>query len=67
MTVILPASFKFKYGDLVRKHSGAWWEGRVVGWYSTRDTPEGYDVQMQTPDGNGPVQLYPVSALEKVP
>lgn len=54
---------KFKQGDRVRKHSGAWWEGRVVGYYSTAQTPIGYCVQLDLVE-NGPVQIYPESALE---
>lgn len=38
----------------------------MVGYYITRQTPRGYCVQMQTPCGNGPVQIYPESALELV-
>lgn len=56
----------FLLGQKVRKKSGSWWEGRVVGYYITRQTPRGYCVQMQTPCGNGPVQIYPESALELV-
>lgn len=51
----------FAEGDLVRKKSGSWWEGRVVGTYSTEQTPRGYAVQLDKP--NGPVQIYPESAL----
>ena len=59
--------WKFERGDLVRKKSGSWWEGKVVGRYSTSQTEEGYCVQLVTPDDNGPVQIYPVSALELIP
>lgn len=52
----------FKLGQRVRKHSGSWWEGRVVGFYSTEQTPRGYCVQLEQP--NGPVQIYPEKALE---
>ena len=52
---------KFKIGDLVYKPKGSWWEGRVVGFYSTEQTPVGYCVQLDKP--NGPVQIYPESAL----
>lgn len=52
----------FAEGDLVRKKSGSWWEGRVVGTYSTTQTPRGYAVQLDKPFG--PVQIYPESALE---
>jgi hypothetical protein len=57
----------FVAGDHVRKKSGAWWEGKVVGFYSTHDTPRGYAVQLQTRNDNGPVQIYPESALELNP
>jgi hypothetical protein len=36
---------KFRMGDLVKKSTGSEWEGRVVGWYSTEQTPEGYAVE----------------------
>lgn len=52
----------FQIGDFVRKRSGSWWEGRVVGFYSTDQTPDGVCVQLDKP--MGPVQIYPVSALE---
>ncbi|NTB01583.1 hypothetical protein [Agrobacterium tumefaciens] len=52
----------FAEGNLVRKKSGSWWEGRVVGTYSTEQTPRGYAVQLDKPFG--PVQIYPESALE---
>lgn len=52
----------FAEGDPVRKKSGSWWEGRVVGTYSTEQTPRGYAVQLDKPFG--PVQIYPESALE---
>lgn len=52
----------FAEGDMVRKKSGSWWEGRVVGTYSTEQTPRGYAVQLDKPFG--PVQIYPESALE---
>jgi len=48
----------------VRKKSGSWWEGRVVGFYATEQTPKGVCVQLDRP--NGPVQIYPASALELV-
>lgn len=55
---------KFSLGDRVRKHSGSWWEGRIVGTYSTLQTPEGYCVQFERE--NGPVQIYPAAALERI-
>lgn len=54
----------FSIGDLVRKKSGSWWEGRVVGFYSTEQTPDGVCVQLDKP--MGPVQIYLASALELV-
>jgi len=60
----LPMSAVFGLGDLVRKKSGAEWQGRVVGWYSTKLTPEGYAVESEAHPGS--VQIYPVAALERV-
>ena len=53
---------KFKIGDLVRKKSGSEWQGRIVGWYSTELTPEGYAVESEAHKGS--VQIYPAAALE---
>lgn len=53
---------QFQRGDRVKKHSGSWWEGKVVGTYSTDQTPEGYCVQLDA-HPNGPVQIYPAAAL----
>ena len=60
----LPLSATFGLGDRVRKKSGAAWQGRVVGWYSTKLTPEGYAVESEAHPGA--VQIYPVAALERV-
>jgi dihydrofolate reductase (trimethoprim resistance protein) len=60
----LPSNAKFNLGDRVRKKSGAAWQGRVVGWYSTSLTPEGYAVESESHPGS--VQIYPVAALERV-
>src|ERR1700682_3844043 len=54
----------FGLGDGVRKKSGAAWQGRVVGSYSTTLTPEGYAVESEAHPGS--VQIYPVAALERV-
>lgn len=56
------AGWAFAEGDMVRKKSGSWWEGRIVGTYSTEQTPRGYAVQLDKPFG--PVQIYQESALE---
>jgi dihydrofolate reductase (trimethoprim resistance protein) len=58
----LPATFGL--GERVRKKSGAAWQGHIVGWYSTKLTPEGYAVESEAHPGS--VQIYPVSALERV-
>ena len=55
----------FKRGDLVRKRSGAQWQGHIVGEYSTALTPEGYAVESDAHVGS--VQIYPAAALERVP
>ncbi len=57
-----PAHFKYRMGDKLRKKSGSEWWGRVVGFYSTSLTPEGYNIE--SAQHKGSVQLYPVSALE---
>jgi catechol 2,3-dioxygenase-like lactoylglutathione lyase family enzyme len=59
-----PGPTTFVLGDRVRKKSGAAWQGRVVGWYSTALTPEGYAVESEAHPGS--VQIYPVAALERV-
>lgn len=54
----------FRFGEIVRKKSGSQWEGKVVGYYTTDLTPEGYAVESSTHKGS--VQIYPASALVKV-
>lgn len=56
---------KFNLGDRVMKVRGSEWVGMVVGFYSTSLTPEGYCVESEAHSGS--VQIYPASALEKVP
>jgi dihydrofolate reductase (trimethoprim resistance protein) len=53
----------FFIGSRVRKRSGAEWQGRIVGWYSTALTPEGYAVESEHHAGS--VQIYPSTALER--
>lgn len=62
-TTTQESAWQFKAGDRVRKKSGSWWEGIIVGTYSTDQTPRGYAVQLDKPFG--PVQIYPESALEE--
>jgi dihydrofolate reductase (trimethoprim resistance protein) len=53
----------YDLGDCVKKKSGSEWEGKVVGFYSTKLTPEGYAVESMAHEGS--VQIYPVNALER--
>lgn len=53
----------FSLGERVTKKQGSNWTGRVVGFYSTELTPEGYAVESDTEHGS--VQIYPVNALTK--
>lgn len=57
---------KYPVDTYVRKNSGAFWEGTVVGHYSTEQTPDGVAVQLFGWP-NGPVQIYPTAALEACP
>jgi len=59
-----PFAVTFELGERVRKKSGAAWQGLIVGWYSTKLTPEGYAVESEAHPGS--VQIYPVAALERV-
>ncbi|QIG76593.1 dihydrofolate reductase protein [Rhizobium phage RHph_I1_6] len=59
---IVSDTVPFSIDDWVHKPKGSYWEGRVVGYYSTKQTPEGYCVQLLGME-NGPVQIYPRSAL----
>lgn len=54
----------FRLGDTVTKVSGSSWTGKVVGFYSTELTPEGYCVESSTETGS--VQIYPAKALKLV-
>lgn len=66
-TALGVGEWAYELGDRVFKPKGSWWEGKVVGFYSTSQTPRGYAVQLQTRDDNGPVQIYPEDALEYRP
>lgn len=57
-------SWQFAIGDKVYKPKGAWWEGFIVGTYSTEQTPRGYCVQLNVP--YGPIQIYPEAALKLI-
>lgn len=58
-----PSHFKFRMGDSVQKKTGSKWRGRVVGFYSSTMTAEGYAVESDLHEGS--VQIYPVAALER--
>lgn len=58
---------KFALGDKVKKSKGSWWQGTVVGFFSTKRTPDGVCVQLFTWKDNGPVQTFPAAAMELVP
>jgi hypothetical protein len=55
---------KFKLGDTVKKVKGSQWHGKVVGFYSTELTTEGYAIESSTETGS--VQIYPAAALELI-
>lgn len=54
----------YALGTRMRKKSGSSWQGKVVGYYSTELTPEGYCIESEREPGS--VQIYPVAALEVV-
>lgn len=55
----------FRLGDRVTKKSGSKWTGHIVGFYSTTLTPWGCCVESGNEPGS--VQIYPKSALERLP
>lgn len=63
-TMEKPSTHLWSYGTRVRKKRGSSWQGRVVGFYSTSLTPEGYAVESEREPGN--VQIYPYAALEMI-
>lgn len=56
---------KWTLGTRVTKIKGSNWTGKVVGFYSTDLTPEGYAVESETERGS--VQIYPRAALQSRP
>lgn len=60
-SIYKPLGWKYELGDVVKKKSGSSWTGKVVGFYSTDLTPEGYAVESMHETGS--VQIYPVKAL----
>lgn len=58
------SDWTYRLGDRVKKVKGSQWQGKIVGFYSTDLTPEGYAVESERELGS--VQIYPVNALEKI-
>ena len=58
-----PPGFRWPLGTNVRKIKGAEWNGRIVGFYSSSLTPEGYVVESTREVGS--VQVYPAAALAR--
>ena len=63
-SVYCAPGWAFSLKDRVRKVQGSSWQGRVVGFYATELTPEGYCVESERERGS--VQLYPRGALERI-
>lgn len=59
------AGRQFQLGERVTKIKGSSWTGRVVGFYSTSLTPEGYAIESETERGS--VQIYPAAAIRALP
>lgn len=62
-----PSGFRWGYGQPVRKRrrpGSSEWQGKVVGFYATPITAEGYAVLSEREPGA--VQIYPASALESL-
>lgn len=57
-----PEGFRWGFGTALKKKSGSNWYGKVTGFYSTEQTPEGYAVESWVHRGS--VQFYPAQALE---
>lgn len=56
---------RWPLGTRVHKIKGSKWRGRVVGYYSTVLTPDGYCVESEYEEGS--VQIYPRAALDVAP
>jgi dihydrofolate reductase (trimethoprim resistance protein) len=57
------STWTYKLGDLLTKTKGSSWTGRVVGFYGTNLTDEGYAIESMYEPGS--VQIYPLSALRR--
>ena len=56
--------FTYKLGDQVRKKAGSEWYGKIVGFYTTDQTPDGYCIESGAHKNT--VQLYPLAAIEAI-
>ena len=52
----------YPYGTYMQKKHGSLWRGKIVGYYSTVNTPLGYAIESFFEPGS--VQIYPAQALE---
>lgn len=52
---------KYPLGTRMAKISGSSWTGAVVGYYTTKLTPQGLAIESENEPGS--VQIYPVRAL----
>lgn len=57
-----PEGARWGWHETVQKKRGSSWRGRVVGFYSTAQTPIGYDIESLFEPGS--VQCWPEAALE---
>lgn len=64
MPIYPPTHTQFRHGDYVQKISGGSWRGKIVGWYQSSLTQEGYAVESMYEPGS--VQIYPASALARM-
>jgi hypothetical protein len=61
---ILQMMKEFPLGTRMSKVSGSEWAGPVTGYYSTKLTPRGLNIESELHAGS--VQLYPVKALVRL-
>jgi hypothetical protein len=54
----------FALGQRVRKKTGSGWQGTIVGFYSTKQTPIGYAIESEF--HSNAVQIFPENALEQI-
>jgi hypothetical protein len=62
LSAITLYDWKWRVGDQVKKKSGSMFEGKIVGYYSTEQTPRGYAIESGAYKNT--VQIFPEQALE---